>query len=86
MILTFKQPNQGDVTNIIGMVYSGGSKLQPNDVVDFTRLELARFMCLIRKWSSDKPIDNENILALNPKIVKAILNKIRESIGADGIF
>lgn len=85
MALTFKLPNQGDVTNIIGMVYSGG-KTQATDVVDFTRLELARMMCLIRKWSSDKKIDNENLLALNPKVVKAILNKIRESIGADGIF
>jgi hypothetical protein len=91
-VLTLKYPNQGDTTTIANTLGNGTFKNQNRSVdgglgaMDFMLLELARFTCLLRKWSINKPITNENVLNLNPKIFKAILNKVREHLGTDGIF
>lgn len=86
-ILTFKYPSQGDTTVIANHVFSKGIKTGENlDILEFNRLELARMACLLRKWNVDKPITNENVMNLHPKIVKAILAKIRDVISTEGIF
>lgn len=82
--LTFKYPSQGDVSTINHI--SMQSKVENMDVRDFARLELSRMLCLVRGWNIPKPCNNENVIALSPTIVKAILNKIREVIGTEGMF
>lgn len=85
--LTFKYPSQGDTTVIANHVFSKGIKTGENlDILEFNRLELARMACLLRKWDVDKPITNDNVMNLHPKVVKAILAKIRDVISTEGIF
>ena len=85
--ITFKYPSQGDITEIANSpIRSSVKGLETLSVSDFTLLETARMLCLIRKWSIKKPINNQSIMELNPKIVKAIIYKIREKIGNEGIF
>lgn len=84
---TFKYPDQGDYTSI-----SNTAKLKTNgvgdnvDVMDFLALEFTRILCLIRKWTIDQPLTNDVIMKMHPKIVKALINKIRDKIGTDGII
>jgi hypothetical protein len=80
--VTFKYPSQGDVTAIASHPLRDSVKGLDNtlDITGFYLLESARMLCLIRKWSIDKPIDHKSIMELNPKIVKAIISGIREAI------
>jgi len=85
--VTLKYPSQGDATTIINFAtLSGVKKPEEVSLLDFTKLELARFTCLIRKWSLGKEITQENVMALHPKIIKGMLIKIREKILFEGIF
>ena len=82
-----KLPSQGDVSAIFTMARNNSSGMRSeDDVLGFTHLEFARFMCLVRKWSVKKELNNGNLLSLNPKIIKAILIKVREQLGIDGIL
>ena len=85
--MTFKYPSQGDTTTISNHVFSKGIKTSENlDIMEWSRLQLSRFACLLRKWSIDKPITNENVMNLHPKLVKAVLAKVNDVIGSEGIF
>ena len=85
--MTFKYPSQGDVTTISNSpIRSGIKSLEGLSVNEYILLEIARFMCLIRSWSLPNKISNETIMAINPKIIKSILGKMREVIGTEGIF
>lgn len=83
--VTFKYPDQSDVTRI-SSTFPKVSSVGEIDARDFMKLEFSRLLCLIRKWSLNKPVDDGNIMSLNPKIVKSMVSKIREKIGADGII
>ena len=86
--VTVKYPSQGDVE----LIYSAsGKSVDPTNpqeisVPDFLRLELSRLLILIRKWSAGTELTSEKIYQLNPKIVKAIILKIRTEIGMEGII
>ena len=86
--VTVKYPSQGDVE----LIYSAtGKSVDPTNpqeisVPDFLRLELSRLLILIRKWSAGIDCTAEKIYQLNPKIVKAIILKIRAELGMDGII
>jgi hypothetical protein len=85
---TFKYPDQSDVASIA--VYAGKIKTDMSngniDVRDILNLEFGRLLTLIRKWTLKKEINNTNILAIHPKVIKSMIIKIREKIGMDGIF
>ena len=85
--ITFKYPDQGDSSKIAGRVARMGSGgLEDLDVREFLNLEFARVLCLIRSWTIDQDLTNQNILKLHPKIVKAIITQVREKLGMDGII
>jgi hypothetical protein len=86
--VTVKYPSQGDVELIYS---SSGKSVDPTNpqeisIPDFLRLELSRLLILIRKWSAGPDLTAEKIYQLNPKIVKAIILKIRAEIGMEGII
>jgi len=86
--VTIKYPSQGDVE----LIYSASSKSvdptnpQEISVPDFLRLELSRLLILIRGWSAGMDLNADKVYQLNPKIVKAIILKIRSEIGMEGIL
>ena len=84
-IATFKYPNQGDYALINGNFKGLSDNESEFDVRDFMRLEFSRMICLIRKWSLKKELNNKNMMDLHPKIVKALATKVRDKIGMDGI-
>jgi hypothetical protein len=86
--VTVKYPSRGDVELIYS---SSGKSVDPTNpqeisIPDFLRLELSRLLILIRKWSAGPDLTAEKIYQLNPKIVKAIILKIRAEIGMEGII
>jgi hypothetical protein len=83
---TIKYPDQGDYTKISRQIKSGGAGLEQLDIVDFMALEFARLVCLIRSWTIDKNLTNENIMAMSPKIVKSMLVQVTNKLGTDGII
>lgn len=86
--VTFKYPSQGDVS-MISVAFKGvGSvgTLENIDLKDFINVEFARLLCLIRSWSLKTKISRENISSLHPRIVKAMLEGLRNKIGMDGIL
>jgi len=85
--MTFKYPSQGDVTAISNNPIRSHIKSVENmSLNEFMLLEIARFMCLIRAWSLPQKINNDTIFSINPKIIKGILNKVRNKIGTEGII
>ena len=84
--LTFKYPDQGDSTKITAQAIKFGNSLEELDVREFLNLEFTRVLCLVRKWTLDQDLTNQNILKLHPKIVKAIISLVRDKIGTDGII
>jgi len=85
--MSFKYVNQGDIGLIA--LQAANSKMSTDGQInarDFVALEFHRFNVLIRKWSIKKEINNENILGINAKIIKAFLSKIRDKIGMDGML
>ena len=81
----FKYASQGDSDLIVTQANLNG-KVDEIDVREFTRLGLIRLMILSRDWDIDEKLNNESIMKLHPKIVKALLNGIVEEIGMDGII
>lgn len=78
---TFKYPSQSDLEAIMNSkVYKSPEKLEVSDIIT---LELIRIAILIRKWSLNQKINR--ITELDPKIVKGLVNKVRDVIGMDGI-
>jgi len=85
-IMTFKKPSQGDANAIQTTSRISGEEGEDIALRDFMQLEFTRFLVLMRSWSLKEEITNESILELNPKIVRAILNGIRDKIGTEGII
>ena len=85
VVLTFKYPSQGDYDTIS---HSTKDNIMGNDfdIKQLRGLEFMRVLILIRKWSFDMPLTNENMLKLNTKIAKAIIIGVREKIGMEGII
>ena len=80
--VTFKYPSQGDYESIIAQnAYKSPDKMT---VIDVMQMELTRIVILIRKWSVKAELNR--LVELDPKIVKAIVNKVREKIGLRGIM
>lgn len=84
-VATFKYPSQGDSEIIMNMSKStsNGSEVT---VPDFMKMEVARMMVLIRKWSVGAEVTTEKIYQLNPKIVKGVVHYVRQKLGTDGII
>lgn len=87
---TLKYPSQGDTSLIAAqssqVKKSGGGATEELSLRDFIQLEFIRFAVLVREWNLDETLNNNNIMKLHPKVVKAVLNKVREEIDMDGIF
>ena len=81
--MTFKHPDQGDLSKISLTSNPGISNVEVSDIL---RLELARVLVLMRKWTLEKELSNENIMNLDPKIVRSIINKMMEKIGTEGMI
>jgi hypothetical protein len=85
LTVTLKYPDQADSV-IISSSIPSAKNLDKIEIGDFLSLELSRLIVLIRKWSIDKKITKETILGINPKIVKGLLFRIRETLGTEGLF
>jgi hypothetical protein len=85
--VTLKRPSQGDVSAISNSpIRSNIKNIDSMSISEFLLLEISRFIVLMRSWSLPNKINNETIMSINPKIIKGILNKIRNEIGTDGII
>lgn len=84
--LTIKYPSQADVEYIASGFRSFVNGQEKTTISDIIKLETIRFMVLARKWSLAEELNNDSIMKLNPKIVKAILFDIRSKIEMDGII
>jgi len=84
-----KYPSQGDSSLISAQASQMRSSTKSSDELDlrdFIQLEFIRLMVLIRGWDLDEELNNANIMKLHPKIVKSIVEKIREEIDMDSII
>jgi len=86
IVMSLKYPSHGDYENIIRVGGKLSEEKESMDVRDILRLEFVRLLTLARKWSLRKPLNNENIMSLQPRIVKAMMISIREQIGIDGMI
>jgi hypothetical protein len=90
LVCSIKYPSQGDVSLIMAQANQVknrlGSVTNELDLRDFIQLEFIRLMVLVRKWNLKEKLNNENVLMLHPKIVKALVAKVRNEIEMDGIF
>jgi len=84
--LTLKYPDQSDCSAIAHATPKMGQDVEKMDIRDFLSMELTRMIILMRKWSIDKVLDQSSIMALNSRIVKGLLIKIRDKIGMEGII
>jgi len=85
--MTLKYPSQGDVSTISNSNVRNGIKSIDNMTVNqFILLEIARFVTLLRSWSLSQKVSYDTIMSINPKIIKGVLNKVREEIGTEGII
>jgi len=85
LTVTLKYPSQGD-SDAISRAITKGKNMTDYDIKDFLGLEVVRFMVLARGWSIKKDLNTENIMLLNPRIIKAMVLNVREKIGMDGII
>jgi hypothetical protein len=84
--VTLKYPSQGDYTLIQTIAASKKSAGDDFTISDLMALQFARLNILIRKWTLAKPCTQEAISNLDIQISKAVLNKISEKIGMDGML
>ncbi len=84
LTVTIKYPDQSDSMIILSSIPSS-KNIEKMEIGDFLSLEFSRLMILIRKWNLDKKITKDTILNVNPKIIKGLLNKIRDHLGAEGL-
>lgn len=92
---SLKYPGYGDISKIYSYAnrsidsnkFIQNSSLEKMNVREFLQMEFARFICLLRGWSILKQeATAENIMKIDPKIIRAVLNKIREKINNDGLI
>ena len=83
--MTLKYPSQADCDLISihtrGIFDSSGEV----SIREINRVEVIRMLTLARSWNSKRKMDNDNLLKLNPKIVKGICLKIQDEIQMSGI-
>ena len=86
-LATFKYPSQGDSELIMNMSrQASNGNASDLTVPDFMKMEVARMMVLIRKWSAGTDLTSEKIYQLHPKIVKGLVAALRQEMGTEGII
>lgn len=80
--VTFKYPSQGDYENIINA--GQNRSVEQLRYADIVQMENFRIALLIRSWTL--PHEIARIAELDPDIVKAIVNRVREKIALKGIL
>lgn len=81
-----KYPNQGDCDLMFGTSKKIDLNTDNMNIKTFMELEVVRFLSLVRKWSLKEELNNKNALSLSPKIIKAVISKIREEIQLEGLL
>ena len=82
-----RYPSQADVETIMQGCKDILVDVDENmDLRKFIKIELFRFLTLVKAWSVEQPISNENIMNLHPDIIKAVLAKVRSELGTNGII
>ena len=82
--MTFKYPSQGDYETI--MARSKYQSIEKMNLTEVTLLETTRVVVLMKKWSLDRKLTVAEMTSIDPKIVKAINNKVREKIGVSALI
>ena len=82
--MTFKYPSQGDYETI--MARSKYQSIEKMNLTEVTLLETTRTIVLMKKWSLNRKLTVAEMSSLDPKIIKAINNKVREKIGVSGLI
>ena len=85
LVVSLKYPSLGDFDLIRAKVRLK-TKSEEYTFQDIISMEIIRFLILVRKWSTGKPLNEESIYSLNPVIIKGILLGITEVINMDGII
>ena len=81
--VTFKLPSQGDYEAI--MASANEMSIEHMRVADIIRLEVVRLITLVRSWSLKQDMKSR-MVQLDPNIIKAMLAKVRDTIGMRGIL
>lgn len=81
-VVTLKYPSQLDSEIVAGTIARQMQGSSSISLIDFITLDLARLNVLLRSWSLEEDISE--ISKLHPKIIKGILEQIRQKIGSDG--
>lgn len=84
--VTLKYPSQGDCDRIMSSGKTMGANNKEMDIRDVVQMEFLRLLVLVRKWNLKSALNNENIMKLQPKIVKSMIVAVRDIIGLDGIL
>ena len=88
-VITFeiRYPSQADCETIMrnckDIYVENGEKL---DVRTFLKVELIRFLTLVKSWNLSQAMNNENVMNLHPDLIRSTLGKIRTEIGTNGII
>jgi len=86
LVITLKYPSQADCLNMDRVKLSLSKAEDIIDPRSISQLEYNRFIILARKWSLEEKLEELNILRLSPKIIKGILQILRDKISFDGII
>ena len=84
LTLTLRYPSQADVEQI--NMSNTVNAIEEFDARALAHLEFTRLLVLAKEWSLKEELNNSNILKLHPRVVKALIIKIREKIAFDGIL
>jgi len=80
--VTFKYPSQGDYEGLMSTnFYKSPDQMKLSDIV---QVEVGRMVNLVRKWSLKQ--DMAKMIDLDPDIIKAMVNLVRDEIGLKGIL
>jgi len=82
--VTVKCPDQGDSR----LIQAQSKLLSKGDfsVEEVLNLEFTRLLVLIREWNLDRDINHESVIKIHPRIIKALIEGMREKIGMDGLI
>lgn len=83
-----KYPSQADCEMISARTDNKVNLVQEGevDIRSFYKMELNRFLILVRSWSELRELNNKNVMDLHPDIIRAVITNIREEIGTTGII
>ena len=77
--VTFRYPNFSDYKKI----QQNNVKQDPNSMFDLIGLQYSRLETLFKSWTLKQP--EKEMKNLNPKFLKAIIQKMNDKIGLDGV-